>query len=119
MRSTRAVPYGYDYFGSQPAQDEIFTVQDQVVRTIVATIAGRLQAARVDQSLRKPPASLAAYDCVLRANALPVSDREAQIEARRLSERAIEIDPNYGRAYTQLAISNYLEWANLRLERFQ
>jgi TolB-like protein/Flp pilus assembly protein TadD len=93
------------------AQDEIFTVQDQVVRTIVATMAGRLQAARVDQPLRKPPASLAAYDCVLRANALPVSDREAQAEARRLSERAIELDPNYGRAYSQLAISYYWEWA--------
>jgi hypothetical protein len=46
------------------------SVQDQVVRMIVATLAGRLQAARVEKALRKPPASLAAYDCVLRADAL-------------------------------------------------
>jgi adenylate cyclase len=29
-----------------------------------------------------------------------------------LSERAIELDPTYGRAYTQLGISYYVEWQN-------
>jgi adenylate cyclase len=93
-------------------QEEIFAVQDQVVRMIVGTLAGRLQAAGVEKALRKPPASLAAYDCVLRADALPFGNREARAEVRRLSERAIELDPTYGRAYAQLAISYYLEWAN-------
>jgi adenylate cyclase len=92
------------------SQEEIFDVQDQVVRMIVGTLAGRLQAADVEKALRKPPASLAAYDCVLRADALPNANREAQAEARRLSERAIELDPTYSRAYTQLAISYHLEW---------
>jgi adenylate cyclase len=55
-------------------QDEIFTVQDEVVRIIVGTLAGRLQAVDVAKALRKPPASLAAYDCVLRADAFPVAD---------------------------------------------
>jgi TolB-like protein/tetratricopeptide (TPR) repeat protein len=91
-------------------QEEIFDVQDQVVRMIVGTLAGRLQAAGVEKALRKPPASLAAYDCVLRADALPFNNREAQAEARRLSERAIELDPAYGRAHAQLAISYCLEW---------
>jgi TolB-like protein/tetratricopeptide (TPR) repeat protein len=93
-------------------QDEIFAVQDQVVSTIVGTLAGRLQAADVEKALRKPPASLAAYDCVLRADALPFGNPEARAEVRRLSERAIELDPTYGRAYAQLAISYYLEWVN-------
>jgi tetratricopeptide (TPR) repeat protein len=93
-------------------QDEIFAVQDQVVRMIVGTLAGRLQAAGVEEALRKPPASLAAYDCVLRADALPFGSPEARAEARRLSERAIELDPTYGRAYAQLAISYYVEWQN-------
>jgi adenylate cyclase len=93
-------------------QEEIFAVQDQVVRMIVGTLVGRLQAADVEKALRKPPVSLAAYDCVLRADALPFSNPEDQAEARRLSERAIELDPTYGRAYAQLAISYYLEWRN-------
>jgi len=91
-------------------QQEIFDVQDHVVRMIVGTLAGRLQAAGVEKALRKPPASLAAYDCVLRADALPFGNPEARSEVRRLSEKAIELDPAYGRAYTQLAISYYLEW---------
>jgi tetratricopeptide (TPR) repeat protein len=49
---------------------------------------------------------------VLRADALPFGNSESQAEARRLSERAIELDPNYGRAYLQLAISYYVEWQN-------
>jgi TolB-like protein/class 3 adenylate cyclase/tetratricopeptide (TPR) repeat protein len=94
------------------SQDEIFTVQDQVVRMIVGTLAGRLQAAGIEEALRKPPASLAAYDCVLRADALPFGNPESRAEARRLSEKAIELDPTYGRAYAQLAISYYEEWQN-------
>jgi len=82
------------------------------VRVIVGTLAGRLQAVGVEKALRKPPASLAAYDCVLRADALPFGNREARAEARRLSERAIELDPTYGRAYAQLAVSYYVEWQN-------
>ena len=93
-------------------QDEIFAVQDEVVRMIVGTLAGRLQAVGVEKALRKPPASLAAYDCVLRADALPTGNPEGQAEARRLSERAIELDPTYGRAYLQLGISYYWEWKN-------
>jgi adenylate cyclase len=94
------------------SQEEIFTVQDEVVRMIVGTLAGRLQAAGIEEALRKPPASLAAYDCVLRADALPFGSPEGRAEARRLSERAIELDPTYGRAFAQLAISYYLEWQN-------
>jgi adenylate cyclase len=93
-------------------QEEIFTVQDQVVSRIVGTLAGRLQAADIEKALRKPPASLAAYDCVLRADALPSGNRGAQAEARRLAEKAIELDPSYGRAHMQLAVSYCEEWAN-------
>jgi TolB-like protein/Tfp pilus assembly protein PilF len=93
-------------------QEEIFNVQDQVVRMIVGTLAGRIEAAGVEKAVRKPPSSLAAYDCVLRADALPFSNPEARAEVRRLSEKAIELDPSYGRAYSQLAISYYLEWVN-------
>jgi adenylate cyclase len=94
------------------SQDEIFTVQDQVVRMIVGTLAGRIQAAGVEKALRKPPASLAAYEYVLRADALPFGTHESRAEVRRLSEKAIELDPAYGRAYSQLAVSYFIEWGN-------
>jgi adenylate cyclase len=84
-------------------ESEIFAVQDQLVRTIVATLVGRLQAAGAEGASRKPPASLAAYECVLRADALPLADPAAQAEAAALYEQAIKLDPTYARAYALLA----------------
>ena len=92
-------------------QDDIFLVQDEVVRTIAATLVGRLQTAVVEESKRKAPASLAAYECVLRADALPFSDADAEAEARRLWEAAIALDPGYARAYAGMGNSYRLEWS--------
>ena len=92
------------------AQDEIFDVQDRVVRTIVGTLAGRMNSARAEIARRKPPASLAAYECVLRGDALPIGTPEVEAEARLLFEKAIEIDPTYARAYALLSFVLEREW---------
>ena len=91
-------------------QEELFDVQDQVVRTIVGTLVGRVMADSTERAKRKPPANLAAYECVLRGDALPVGEPQSEIEARRLFERAIEIDPGYAKAYALLAASYCREW---------
>jgi TolB-like protein/tetratricopeptide (TPR) repeat protein len=82
---------------------ELFTVQDQVVQTIVSTLVGRVQASDFERVRRKPPASLAAYECVLKGNALPWDDPDGAAEAARLFEKAIEIDPRYGPPHALLA----------------
>jgi TolB-like protein/Tfp pilus assembly protein PilF len=92
------------------AQDEIFDVQDRVVRTIVATLAGRVSLAGAEIALRKPPTSLAAYELVLRADALQWGTLEGAAEARLLLEKAVEIDPGYARAYAHLSFSRNREW---------
>jgi class 3 adenylate cyclase/tetratricopeptide (TPR) repeat protein len=92
------------------SEEEIFAIQDQLVRVIAATLVGRVQAAGSERAARKPPKNLAAYECVLRGNALPLGDARAEAEARRWYERAIEIDPAYGRAYSKLAHYVQLEW---------
>ena len=46
------------------------------MRTIVSTLVGRVQASDAERARRKPPASLAAYECVLQGNALPWDDPE-------------------------------------------
>jgi TolB-like protein/tetratricopeptide (TPR) repeat protein len=90
--------------------DELFAVQDQAVRRIVGTLVGRIQAADCERAGRKPPASLAAYECVLRGNALPWSDAAGSAEATRLFEQAIELDPGYGLAHALLAAMRYSRW---------
>ncbi len=89
---------------------DVFTIQDQVVRTIAATVLGRVKAAVVETALRKPPASLEAYECVLKADDLPFDDPECAEEAHKLFERAIELDPTYARAYALFANLCGVRW---------
>jgi TolB-like protein/Tfp pilus assembly protein PilF len=89
---------------------DIFTVQDQVVQTIVSTLVGRVQACDVERAVRKPPSSLAAYECILKGNALPWDDPEGAAEATRLFEQAIALDPGYGLAHALLAAMRYGQW---------
>jgi len=91
---------------------DLFKVQDEVVRTIVGTLVGRVRVADAARSRRKPPATLAAYDCMLQGNALPWSDAKGCAEAARMFERAIESDPGYGYAYALLAMMRSREWQN-------
>ena len=93
-------------------QAEIFAVQDQVVRTIVSTLVGRVEVAAAERASRKPPASLVAYECVLKGNALPWDDPAGLEEATRLFAKAIEIDPSYGFAHAMLAVMRYRKWVD-------
>jgi TolB-like protein/DNA-binding winged helix-turn-helix (wHTH) protein len=89
---------------------ELFAVQDQVVQTIVSTLVGRVQVSDVERARRKPSASLAAYECVLKGNALAWDDPGGLAEATRLFEKAIEIDPSYGHAHALLSAICCTEW---------
>lgn len=89
---------------------DIFMVQDEVVRTIVGTLVGRVQASDAERARRKPPASLEAYECVLKGNALPWDDPAAAAEAALLFEQAIALDPDYGFAHALLAATRYGKW---------
>jgi TolB-like protein len=89
---------------------DLFAMQDQVVRTIVGTLVGRVQVSDVERALRKPPTSLAAYECVLKGNAESWDTPGGAAEARRLFEQAIAIDPGYGMAHALLAAMRYGQW---------
>ncbi len=91
-------------------EDEIFAVLDRVVQTIVGTLVGRVQVSVNERARRKPPTSLAAYECVLKANALAWDDPTGAAEATRLVEKAIELDPGYALAHTLLAALTYSRW---------
>jgi uncharacterized protein (DUF924 family)/TolB-like protein len=92
------------------AQAEIFSVQDEVVQTIVSTLVGRVHASDAVRARRKAPASLDAYECVLEGNALYWDDPAGAAEATGLFERAIEIDPGYGLAHSLLATMKRQRW---------
>ena len=91
-------------------EEDIFATQDKIVRSIVAQLSVRLRLANLEKASRKLPSSMAAYDYVLRGDALPIGIPEAEAEARQLFQKAIDLDPGYGRAYAHLATNITLQW---------
>jgi len=80
--------------------DDVFAIQDEITSAIVATLPGRLEAAQQDQLARMKPSSLAAYECVLAAKVLHHrSTREDNVEAQKLVDRALQLDPDYAHAH--------------------
>ncbi|MCZ6730979.1 MAG: tetratricopeptide repeat protein [Gammaproteobacteria bacterium] len=93
--------------------EDIFAVQDEVVRIISVTLIGRVQHAGHELAKRKPPSSLKAYDCVaLGLNHFYKWTREDNRRARELFEQAVEIDPEYAPAYAWLAEAHFREGLN-------
>jgi adenylate cyclase len=95
--------------------DDVFAVQDEVARTIVAILAAHVNKAETERSLNKPPETWQAYDYYLRAvdaNASFVSSYKAVelYEVRRFLELSIAIDPNYARAYARLSFTHVQAW---------
>jgi adenylate cyclase len=79
---------------------DIFAIQDEMTRSIVATLPGRVEAATHDRAKRKPTDNMAAYECVLAAKVLHHrSARKDNDEAQRLLDRALTLDPNYAHAH--------------------
>ena len=80
--------------------EDIFAIQDEMTRAIVATLPGRVEAATHDRAKRKRTDNLAAYECVLAAKVLHHrSVREDNAQAQRLLDRALELDANYAHAH--------------------
>ncbi len=82
---------------------DIFAVQDEITERVVAAIEPELYAAENIRSQRKPPESLDAWECVIRALAcIGQGTREANSDAAALCQRAIEIAPKYGQPHSLL-----------------
>ncbi len=97
--------------------EDIFAVQDEVVRTVVATVAGRLETAGAEFAKRKPPESLIAYDYVLRGiEQLNLDGEEHNAEARRLFEKAVELDPRYAAGHAYLSLAIHVQWITNRAQ---
>ncbi|HEY6630954.1 MAG TPA: BTAD domain-containing putative transcriptional regulator [Rhizobiaceae bacterium] len=82
---------------------DIFAVQDELARAVVATVEGRVAARGAEQVRKKPTADWAAYDFFLKGRELSYSYQ--QLEAESLFGRATELDPGYAQAHAWRAIA--------------
>jgi adenylate cyclase len=82
---------------------DLFAVQDEILQTIVMTLAVKIDAEERARVMRKDTKNLKAYDYVLRGREhFSRSTRVASIQAQQLFEKAIELDPSYATAYIGL-----------------
>jgi TolB-like protein/DNA-binding winged helix-turn-helix (wHTH) protein len=89
---------------------DLFVVQDEVVKTIVGTLVGRVYASTADHLRRKPPSSPAAYDLTMRGNWLAWDEPASRVEAKRCFEQAIALDSGYGLPHSLLALMLVYDW---------
>jgi adenylate cyclase len=87
---------------------DVFAVQDEVARAIVAILTAHVNRAEIKRALLKPPAAWEAYEYYLRgaeAYILHLSWRTkaSLYEARHLLEQSLAIDPDYARACARLS----------------
>ena len=84
---------------------DIFDLQDQVTESVVGAIAPAVEKAEIERAKRKPTASLVAYALYLRglARLHQFGNRQANDEALRLFNSAIELDPEFASAYGRAA----------------
>ena len=83
---------------------DIFALQDEVTRTIAATLGVKMQDVALQRALKKSAAELSAYDCLLRARRYTwMLSADMHAEARDLLEKAVELDALSADAHALLA----------------
>ena len=88
--------------------DDLFALEDEIAMKIASRLASHIEDESIARAAQRPPESMTAFDCVLRARQMTDSYDTSDITmARSLLERAIELDSNYASAYAHLA-STYL-----------
>jgi TolB-like protein len=85
---------------------DVFALQDEVARRIVAAISGKLSV----PSLRKRPQSVEAYELCLRCRYMIAQSKEANEEAQRFLLRAIALEPGYSEAHRRLSHAYSFHW---------
>ena len=92
--------------------EDIFAVQEEVSRTIAATLMGRVEQDRLELTKIKRPDSLAAYDYLLRGKTHVGLYTEHDVKSALESlQKAIEISPGYAEAHAWLALCHAFQYA--------
>lgn len=96
-------------------EDEYFEVQDDLVGKIVATLTHGLKVHLMTSARSKPPASLSAYESLLRGLYVykwGIGSMDEAEQARFWFDRAIELDPEYGRPRAWRECVNTYWWSS-------
>lgn len=92
---------------------DIFSLQDEVTQKIVAALKVKLTEDEQESIVYKDTNNLEAYDYNLRGlESINRYTKKSIAEARQMLEKAINIDPKYASAYSNLGKCHWADWAN-------
>ena len=90
--------------------EDIFAVQSEISEAILGAVGVEVREAELARIRRRPTGDLSAYEAFTKGySSLFLQTREGVAEARRLFERAIELDPNYAEPVALLATTYNIE----------
>ena len=96
---------------------DIFAVQNEISEKILAALQINIEEVELARIRRQPIENLNAYEAWHKGRTLTRQlTREAVAEGRRMLERAIELQPDYGEAYAALGDSYMAEFAGWNLD---
>ena len=104
---------GYNAWASRYDRNvnDLFAVQDDMTRNIVRVLAIKMSGAEQSRLQKKPTDSLKAYDYFQEGlRNYRGNSKDTNILARQSYRKAIELDPNYGRAYGAMAVTLASDW---------
>ena len=86
--------------------DDVFEVQDEIVRKVTVTLVGKLEMAGLERAKRKPTENLTSYEYLLRGRDFHHKfSKEGVLSAIEMLDKSIEADPNNALAYAWRACS--------------
>jgi len=94
----------------QPADDEIFEIQDEITQIIVSAIASHIEAAERSRTRRPSTLRSQAYGCVLQGQHIFSSIAAKTTSGPLLYEAALQVDPHYARALAAKSRTIHLDW---------
>jgi TolB-like protein/class 3 adenylate cyclase/Tfp pilus assembly protein PilF len=98
------------------ALGDVFVVQEDITKNIVTALAVNVTAAEQQRASRKGTENMDAYDYYLQGKKVWADPGKVTVEgnneARRLFEKAIELDPAYSSAYAELSYVYVREYQN-------
>lgn len=84
--------------------NDVFALQDELTQRIAASLEPAIGKAEFARLKTKPPDNLDSWECYLRGRSrLHEFTRTGNVEARKMFERATELDPTYSDAFANLA----------------
>jgi len=88
------------------ALEDVFDLQDRITESVIGALQPTLRQAEIERARRKPPASLDAYDYLLRALPLVIANTAAEAgTAIALLGDALRLYPDYAYAHALMSMA--------------